>query len=343
MFKIEWEISDKKLEWDIGKLFSIADQHHGICLFTSLADRSAGKNIVGINPVYRFGSLCDIDNFISTNPSDEFLPFILGCIAYDHKDKTEEKALFADKHENVFPELCFNLFEHYIVADNSDNSSLKLYRVKYPFAHERIEPESFLNVEPADLSGGKTEYIGSSLTKTQFENGVEQIRDYILNGDIYQANLTRKIEAETSFKPVELAVRLKDSNAIEFGVFAKIDGKYVISTSPERFYKVRHGTITASPIKGTSPRYADKKKDRESLSGLENSEKDRAELAMIVDLLRNDMNRICSNVQVEGFPLVMKLKNVYHLYSNITGKLNNHDFSKIIKALFPAGSITGCP
>jgi para-aminobenzoate synthetase component 1 len=101
--------------------------------------------------------------------------------------------------------------------------------------------------------------------------------------------------------------------------------------------------LTASPIKGTSPRYSDQKKDGDSLSGLLNSGKEKAELAMIVDLLRNDMNRICSNVQVDGFPLLMKLKNVYHLYSDIKGSLNEKDSSKIIRALFPAGSITGCP
>lgn len=343
MFKIEWDITDKKLEWDIGKLFSISDQHDGICLFTSLEDRSAGKNIVGINPVRKFETLNEIDSFLRLNRTEENLPFLLGFIAYDHKDKTEEKGLFGEIHENIFPELCFSLFEYYIVADNSDNSKIKFYRVKYPFTHNRIDPDKVFETQPVQSGKGKSVYKGSSLSKAQFENGVKKIKDHILNGDIYQANLTRKIEAETSLKPLELAVRLKDSNAIEFGVFAKIDGKYVISTSPERFFRVSDGLLTASPIKGTSPRYSDVKKDKDSFDILLNSAKERAELAMIVDLLRNDMNRICSNVEVDGFPLVMKLKNVYHLYSEITGKLNKHDFSDIIKALFPAGSITGCP
>lgn len=343
MFKIGWEISEKKQKWDIGHLFSIAEAHDGICLFTSLEDDTAGKNIVGINPVHRFSSLRETDSFLEINRADEDLPLLLGYIAYDHKDKIEEEGLFKNVHENIFPEVCFSLFEYYIVADNSDNSSLKMYKIKYPFKHKKVDYGAVFRSKPVFAAIGKTLYKSSSLTRTQYEKGVDKIKQYILDGDIYQANLTRKIEAETSYDPVELAVRLKDSNSIKFGVFAKIDGKFVISTSPERFFKVRNGVITASPIKGTSPRYRDIEKDNESLSGLLNSVKERAELAMIVDLLRNDMNRICSEVEVEDFPLVMKLKNVYHLYSNIRGRLNVSGFTEIISALFPAGSITGCP
>jgi len=343
MFKIRWDITEEKQNWDIGKLFSLTDKYNGICLFTSTEDESAGKNIVGINPVHRFKTLPEIDNFLSLNRSEENIPLLLGYIAYDFKDSTEEKGLYGDIHENIFPELCFCIFEYYIVADNSDNSSIKLIRVNYPFKHEKLDADLIFNTKPVISGKGKTIYKSSSLSKTQFENGVKKIKDYIRKGDIYQTNLTRKINAGTSFKPVELAIRLKDSNSIEFGVFAKIDNKYVISTSPERFFKIGNGILTASPIKGTSPRYKDESLDMKSLSDLENSAKDKAELAMIVDLLRNDMNRICSNVKVEGFPLVMKLSNVYHLYSAIEGKLTTNRFSEILKALFPAGSITGCP
>lgn len=343
MFKIEWEIKEIKQNWTVEELFYIAEQYDGICLFTSLDEPAAGKNILGINPVHRFNSLSEIDNFLSLNRTEEKIPLLLGYIAYDHKESTEEKGLFGDIHENIFPEVNFSLFEYYIVAENSDNSTVKLYRIKYPFKHDQIEPDSIFKTQPAKFGQGKTKYKSSSLSKTQFENGVTKIRDYILNGDIYQANLTRKIEAETSFRPVDLALRLKDSNSIQFGVFAKIDDKYVISTSPERFFRIAKEMLTASPIKGTSPRFSDIKKDDESLAGLINSAKDKAELAMIVDLLRNDMNKICSNVEVERFPLIMKLKNVYHLYSNISGRIKKHNFSEIVKALFPAGSITGCP
>jgi para-aminobenzoate synthetase component I len=343
MFKISCEISEVTKEWDTGLLFSIADKHNGVCLFTSLSDKTAGRNILGINPIRRFSDPHEIDEFMTENRSEIDIPVILGYAAYDFKDETEERGLFSGLHENIFPEFYFCLYEYYLVAENSDPKKLKLIKLRMPEIYNKLDPASIFDVPEILLTDGVSKYSGSSLNKAEYEAGVDKIKDYIVKGDIYQANLTRKISGTTELSAAECAVRLKNSNNIEFGVFAKIGNRHIISTSPERLFKLENGIITASPIKGTSPRFSDIEKDSLSLKDLLSSEKNLAELAMIVDLIRNDMNKICSDVTVAGFPLVMKLKNVFHLYSDITGRLNTADFTHILNALFPGGSITGCP
>ncbi|MBN2857895.1 MAG: anthranilate synthase component I family protein [Candidatus Delongbacteria bacterium] len=341
--KIGLNSHTQKISWNFELLFTLVEKYDGACLFTSAGDGSYGKNILGINPVLTFSDMLSLDIFLKENISDSEFPLVIGHIAYDHKDRLEEKGLFGNKHEELMPEVEFRVFEYYIIADNSDHSVLKTVKLDIPFKYKAVDPDKIFNHSPEKLKGGSSKYHGSSLTRFEFEENVEKIRDYILSGDIYQANLTRKISAETTFSPFELALRLKDSNSIEFGVYAKYGENFVISTSPERFFKIENSILTSSPIKGTAPRSDDAETDLYNLETLLSSKKELAELAMIVDLIRNDMNKICTEVKVEDFPIVMKLKNVYHLYSEISGRLRTASFFEIIRALFPGGSISGCP
>ncbi len=343
MFRINYKIKEISRKWSHESLFSATGLHGGACLFTSLKDPSTGRNITGINPVRRFNSPGDIDAFVSLNRTEVCLPVILGFIAYDYKDKVEEEGLYNNFRENIFPDFYFCLYEHYVICDNSDTEHLTLISLEFPFRHKILKEDEIFITPEIKLTDGGSKYIGSSLNKAEFESGVKKIKDYIRNGDIYQANLTRKITGATDFSAVECAVRIKNSNPIEFGVFARIEDRFIISSSPERFFMLKDGIIKALPIKGTSPRFSDPDKDSDSLKKLLCSKKDLAELAMIVDLLRNDMNRICSDVTVEAFPLIMRLRNVFHLYSVISGKLKHGSFTQIINAMFPGGSITGCP
>ncbi|HXK49527.1 MAG TPA: anthranilate synthase component I family protein [Clostridiales bacterium] len=341
--KIGLNSHTQKISWDFELLFTLVEKYDGACLFTSTDDRSYGKNILGINPVMTFNDIFSLDSFLKENISNSEFPLVIGHIAYDHKDRLEEKGLFGNVHEDLMPEVEFRVFEYYIIADNSDHSVLRTVKLDLPFKYIAVDPDKIFNHSAEELKGGSSKYHSSSLTRFEFEKNVEKIRDYILSGDIYQANLTRKITAETTFSPFELALRLKDSNSIEFGVFAKSGENYVISTSPERFMKIENSILTSSPIKGTAPRSDDAETDLYNLETLLNSKKELAELAMIVDLIRNDMNKICTEVKVENFPIVMRLKNVYHLYSDISGRLRTSSFSEITRALFPGGSISGCP
>jgi len=200
--------------------------------------------------------------------------------------------------------------------------------------------------KPCHISDQETEYQGTSLNRTGFESAVDKTVEYIKRGHIYQANITRAIYGETKQTLIQSAMKLYRSNRITYGVFASIPGGQVISTSPELFFKTGEGRITASPIKGTIARGRTTEEDRSNREELLHSEKNRAELAMIVDLLRNDLSKVCrpGTVEVPSFPILMTLDNVYHLYADVTGDLKaGIKIGEILRQTFPGGSITGCP
>ncbi|MCG2760725.1 MAG: hypothetical protein L6407_05895, partial [Candidatus Delongbacteria bacterium] len=119
MSKINETIFNIEQKWDIDLLFSITEKYNGVCLFTSVDDENYGKNIVGINPVLKINSIEQIDKLLELNRSDSDLPLMLGYVAYDFKDEIEEKGLYSDLHERIFPDIHFSVFEYYLIADNS--------------------------------------------------------------------------------------------------------------------------------------------------------------------------------------------------------------------------------
>ena len=359
MWKIRSEISEKKFDWNFELFFQAADKFDGTFLFTNDPENNSGKNILGVNPVVvisgdtvRFGDkskkinpLKLIDEILRINNTNIDLPLLLGYLSYDYKDQLEEKGLFAGLQHRNLPQIRFVIYEYYITTENDDKHFTEIVKLNFEFEYKKFDIEKVFNLEIEKNTGGSSKYIDSSLSRDEFKNGVEKIKKYVKQGDIYQANLTREITGTTDIKPVELASRLSQSNPIEFGVFSKINDKYMISTTPERFFSVKNKTLTTSPVKGTIERSKYPVEDKNNLQTLLNSDKDKAELAMIVDLLRNDMHKICTknSVFVKDFPMVKKLNNVYHLYSEIEGELKEVSYEKIFKALFPCGSISGCP
>jgi para-aminobenzoate synthetase component 1 len=187
--------------------------------------------------------------------------------------------------------------------------------------------------------------LRTNMNEPSFIEKVGKIQEYIRAGDIYQANLTREISGTFSGDVVSLAHKLLESNNIEFGCFMVAGQNFLISTSPERFFKVENDVITVSPIKGTAPRGESALEDAERKHNLLNDKKNLRELAMIVDLLRNDISRVCKagTVKVDTFPVLKTLRNVHHLVADISGKLEKKTFREIMIALFPGGSISGCP
>ncbi len=201
--------------------------------------------------------------------------------------------------------------------------------------------------------------IESNFSKLDYLQAVEQIKEFIRRGDTYQANLTRQISAELaeSSTPQKIFQHLRKNNPAPFAAFLQRGDSTVVSASPERFFKVqgaensdfsgsRATQITTSPIKGTRPRGSTKSEDENLKRDLLASTKDRAENVMIVDLLRNDLGRICDfgSVQVEKLCDLETHPTLFHLVSTINGQLrSNTKFSDIIRAVFPCGSITGAP
>ncbi len=181
----------------------------------------------------------------------------------------------------------------------------------------------------------------------QYLNGVARIKRYIQDGDVFQVNLARRWQGELQGDASGLYHALTRSNPAPFGGLANLGkGAHIISSSPERLVRVRHGVIETRPIAGTHPRSTDPTQDLQLKAQLLSTAKERAEHIMLVDLERNDLGRICKpgSVSVPALLDVATYAHVHHLESTVRGELRP-DVSPvdIIRALFPGGTITGCP
>lgn len=173
---------------------------------------------------------------------------------------------------------------------------------------------------------------------------VERILEHIRRGDIYQANLTERFEVPRLDMPLEAYRRMRQTNRGDYAAFLSCGGYSILCTSPELFLSVAHGQVLTRPIKGTVPRVDDPDVDRRRAQQLLHSEKDLAELAMIVDLERNDLGRVCTDIQAEWPPMLQSFDTVHHLMTNVRGTLQPHASAiDVLRACFPGGSITGCP
>jgi para-aminobenzoate synthetase component I len=186
----------------------------------------------------------------------------------------------------------------------------------------------------------------SSLEREAYMAGVDRIREYIRAGDLFQANLTRRISVESALPAEELYRRLSERTPAPYAAFIETGEGEVVSASPEQFLSVRGREATTRPIKGTAPRGGTPEDDRRMREALLASEKDRAENVMIVDLLRNDLSRVCDDGSVE-VPSLLALEShptVHHLVSTVRGRLREGVGPvDLLRATFPGGSVTGAP
>ncbi len=186
----------------------------------------------------------------------------------------------------------------------------------------------------------------SNFTRADYEAAVQNIIDYIAVGDVYQVNLSQRFAADYTGRPFDLFTCLLEKNPAPFFAFIHAGDHHIISTSPERFVKQEGKRLETRPIKGTRPRGRTIEEDRANRAALAASAKDEAELSMIVDLLRNDLGRICrgGSVRVTEHKRLEAYHNVFHLVSIVEGELApGRDAADILGAAFPGGSITGCP
>lgn len=188
----------------------------------------------------------------------------------------------------------------------------------------------------------------SNFTRSRYLSAIEEIRERIAAGDIYQANLTQQIllEADAELSPEAAFLNLRKSHPAPFAAFVRRGDDAIVSASPERFLRVVNREIIAAPIKGTRRRGQNAREDSRLRRELCESSKDRAENVMIVDLLRNDLGRVCEfgTVAAEKICEIEEHPTLFHLVSKIRGRLReNTRASDLLKAAFPCGSITGAP
>ncbi|WP_294643833.1 anthranilate synthase component I family protein [uncultured Aureimonas sp.] len=188
----------------------------------------------------------------------------------------------------------------------------------------------------------------SSRDAAAYAADVERVKALILDGEVYQANLSRRLRAAlpAGFDPFALYLRLRAVNPAPYAAFLEEPQRTVASASPELFLRLRDGHVETRPIKGTIRRAGDEVADRAAAAALLASPKDRAENVMIVDLLRNDLSRVCEpdSVDVPELCALESYAGLHHLVSAVTGRLRpGLGIGALIAAAFPGGSITGAP
>ena len=190
--------------------------------------------------------------------------------------------------------------------------------------------------------------IRSTFTRSAYCEAVRRVIDYLYAGDIFQANLSHRLQSRLAEPPFDLYRRLRTHNPAPFSAYLDFGELVVASSSPERFLRVspRTRVVEARPIKGTRPRGRDPEDDAALRQELSASEKDRAEHVMIVDVLRNDLSRVCrpGSVRVPELFALEQYATVHHLVSTVVGELaQDRDVVDLLRAAFPGGSITGAP
>ena len=185
-----------------------------------------------------------------------------------------------------------------------------------------------------------------SLPYDQYRQAFAKIQHYLQEGDCYQVNLTQRFSAPCHGDMWPLYRQLRQRNPAPYGAYMQLGDIELLSFSPEQFLKVSQRQVTTSPIKGTRPRSGDSTQDQQTLNELQQSEKDRAENLMIVDLLRNDLGRCCrvGSIRVPKLFFTESHPNVHHLVSTISAELaEGKSAIDLLRGCFPGGSITGAP
>lgn len=276
-------------------------------------------------------------------------PFLSGAIGYISYDTFRELESIEGSSNSDFeiPNLRFIFFNNIIIFNHKTK---EYYITDRESNRERVEKiinkiNSYVAKEKKyDFDRDTTFY--SNFTKEEYINAVSKMKNYIRSGDIYIANMTQRFFCENKDDSFDIYEKLRLINKAPFAAYLDFDDFQIISSSPERFIQVKDRKVHTRPIKGTRPRGEDKEEDEKNKEELLASEKDKAELLMVVDLERNDLSKVCKpfSVNVTELFKLETYSTVFHLVSTIEGELNNNVSScKCIEECFPGGSITGTP
>lgn len=267
--------------------------------------------------------------------------WLFGHIGYDLKNEIEDlKSRHADNVQ--FPDIF--LFQPQIIIQSNGSSII--------ISSFRDEPEAIFNaihVQPVqhNLQTVNIE-TRPRVSKEEYLNNVELLRRHILRGDCYEINFCMEFFAENAcISPLDIYQKLTTISPNPFSCYYKCNDKYLFCASPERFLKKEGDIIISQPIKGTMPRnISDEYIDEINKKHLCESSKDRSENVMVVDLVRNDLSKICKDgsVKVEELFGIYTFPQVHQMISTIKGELKSDvDFADILRATFPMGSMTGAP
>ena len=295
-----------------------------------------------------------------------------GLFSYD-LGRTLERLPLPDWDEFEIPGLAVGFYDVVLAFDHQSHRAWLVsqgfpeqdYRTRRQRAERRrqqfldwLETEPSITTQPPDsralraadlapqFSVADVADLTSDFAETAYLSAVQRAVDYIHAGDVFQVNLSQRLLHPALDDAVSLYRRLRHCNPSTFAAYFDLGDVQIVSASPERFLRVRHGVVEARPIKGTRQRTARPEADLYAADDLLHSEKDRAENVMIVDLIRNDLSRVChaDSVRVTQLCHLEVYEFVQHLVSAVCGQLDDKKTPiDLLRAAFPGGSITGAP
>ncbi|MGV3595292.1 MAG: aminodeoxychorismate synthase component I [Sediminibacterium sp.] len=283
-------------------------------------------------------SLNTLDDFIHTHKTK----WIFGHLGYDIKNQIEQlRSIHTDGIQ--FPDLFF--FVPAIILSLKEQT---LFIEIYNDADASSIYES-IKATPAVLSVPQPSVsVQPKMTRQKYIATIEQLKLHIQRGDCYEINFCQEFYAtDTVIEPLSLYQQLTKVSPNPFACYYRLEDKYLLCASPERFLQKKGDRLLSQPIKGTIPRNQfDPEADQQLIEQLQNSEKDKSENVMVVDLVRNDLSKVCQqgSVQVTELFGIYSFPQVHQMISTVEGALDPaYQFTDIIKACFPMGSMTGAP
>lgn len=276
-------------------------------------------------------------------PANENLPFqggALGLFGYDLGRRFERLPQQAAA-DIATPDMAVGIYSWALIADHQQKTLTLVDHLG-----DGLRWLNSLPPRPPAVPFRLTCRWQSNMTPESYRQRFDRIQAWLQAGDCYQVNLAQRFQAGYEGDEWQAFQRLNASNRVPFSAFVRLPESAILSLSPERFLSLKEDVIETRPIKGTLPRLEDAEADRRQARRLAESEKDRAENLMIVDLLRNDIGRVAlpGSVQVPELFVVEPFPAVHHLVSTIRARLKP-DLSAcdLLRACFPGGSITGAP
>ncbi len=306
------------------------------------------------NPVTEIRKVLTKYRALSLPKAPSFCGGAVGYFSYD-AGRWFEKIPDGTIDDTKMPDCQFHFFDIAFIFDHFDKTLFVIttapvdgnLKLDYLEAVKKVE-ESFAKLEKKRVQKSFI-CVGkacANLTQKQFEEIVRQTREYIFAGDIFQANLSLRLDTPFIGDSFELYKILRRVNPSPFAAYLNFKDIDIVSSSPERLVKVERGIAETRPIAGTRRRGIDYLEDEKLSVDLVLNQKERAEHIMLVDLERNDLGRICDygSVCVDELMVIEQYSHVIHIVSNVRGRiLPDKDLLDVVRACFPGGTITGCP
>lgn len=281
------------------------------------------------------------------------LPIVSGAIGYFSYEYGRKLMQVPSCKENLvsIPDAMLIFYDFYVIEDRHEKKTYLVANGITEDAEKLLSCVERQISEPAEETDGIcTDSFNIEVTpnfeKEEYKQAVDDMIRYIIEGDIYITNMTQQLKVKSDKKPLDVFYNLRENNPSPFGGYMDYGDFQIVCASPERFLKMKQGHVNTRPIKGTRKRGETPEEDLFMRTELENSEKDKSELLMIVDLERNDLNRVCrpGSVKVTELFTVEEYATVFHLVSDIEGELEEgKTVMDLLEAAFPGGSITGAP